>query len=248
LNKAIKGISMDELYDMLESGDKPFQQQAPKQEYRKFDSNRPKKVSLWDKVDFTPIKINLDSLKRTKKTFSFFTNNSKEALPEDVQDKILKIARVLFGKGYTFRYNGDKQDALGLKIVEIPDSKVECYLPWKKFNEEFTNPVMSAPSEKGYGVAINNHSKFLVLPPAVRAILAREAHVILGTECTDPLDIAIMYNLDGSEVVDKTTDYKKQGNTTFPIKILNESDIPVFNFKSNTSIDRLIDFIKIHHP
>ena len=238
---------MDDIYDMMETGEKPFQQQqqAPKPEWKKYDNNRPKKVSLWDKTDFTPQSIKLNELARTKKTFSLFTNNVKETIPADVQDKILKISRVLFTKGYTFRFNGDKQDLTVAKILEMPECKIESYLPWKKFNEELTNPLVVSPSEKSYSIAINNHTKFMAVPPAVRAILAREVHVILGTECNNPLDIAIIYNLDGSEVVTKGTDYKSQGNTTFPIKILNECDIPVFNFKSNTSVDRLIEHIKM---
>ncbi len=242
----------DDIFEMLESGDKPFQQptaqqqeQRPSYQNNNF-SNRPKKVTLWDSTDIKPYKIELSELKRTKKTFGVFLHSTKDSIPKDMEERFVNFAKALFTKGYTFRYNGDKNDKISLAIIALPNSKVDCYLPWKKYNEEFVNPVTISPSEKAYGIAFNSHGKFMKLPSSVRAILSRDVHVVLGKDCNDPIDIALIYNLDGSEMVDRKTDYKQQGNTTFILKVTADSDIPVFNLKSDGSTQRLIEFIKTH--
>lgn len=237
---------MEDVLDMLGLEDKPFQVHKPAPQnngYKDYNKDRPKKISLWDKTDFKAYKFDTAAFKPTK-TFAIFTHNAKEALPEDVQDNVIKIARVLFAKGFTFRYNGDKGDTLQIKIVDLPESKVDCYLPWKKFNEEFTNPKMVSPTETAYNAAFSNHTKFLDLSPAVRAILSRDVHVITGEACDEPLNLVLMYNKDGSEVIDKKSDFKMQGNTVFPMRICNELNIPLFNIKASVSFQRLVEYIK----
>jgi len=219
--------------------------------YKKYDGNKqfqnkPKKESLWDKKDIKPIKIDMGLMAKTKKTFGFSVHSSKEAVPEEIEEKLINISKVLFSKGYTFRYNGDKEDKTALKIVDLPNSKVDCFLPWKKYNEEFTGAILNYPIETAYGIGVNNHKIFMDLGPSIRAILSRDVHICLGKECTEPLDIMLMYNLDGTEVLSKTTDYKKLGNTNFYIRICSESNIPVYNFNKAESVTRLIEFLKAH--
>jgi hypothetical protein len=242
---------MDDIFDMLESDEKAFQQPAAQTQQETKNTytnnfNKPKKVSLWDSEDIKPVKISVSDMSRSKKTFGVFLHSVKEPLSPEMEERFINFAKALFTKGYTFRYNGDKSDQLALKIVALPNSKVDCYLPWKKYNEEFMNPVTMSPSEKAYGIAFNSHGRFMKLPPSVRAILSRDIHVMLGKDCNDPLNIALIYNLDGSETVDKKTDYKQQGNTTFVLRVTGESDIPVFNLKTDNSTQRLIEFIKAH--
>lgn len=231
---------MDDLLDLLDSDEKPFKA-------REENNNSVKKqngVNLWEKTDFKAIKIDVGSLRKTGRSFSVGYHIDKDHLPEEVEEKFLEIAKILGAKGYTFRHNGNVDDRLQNAILKIEDLKVESYLPWKKFNIDIKKPVITSPSEKGYGIAFNSHKVFTKLPPAIRAILANQVHTLLGKECNDPVNLLIGYSSCGSEAIVKDMDYKKSGNLTFFLKVCGDANIPVFNLKSDTAIKRLAEFIK----
>lgn len=228
---------MDDILDLLDSNEKPFTEQKEK---------KPKKVNLWDNENITPIKIDVGLFAKIKKTFAFANFSNKEPIDSDLEDKLVNIAKVLFSKGYTYRYNGDKDDTAAIKMASLLNAKIDVYLPWKKFNEDIALPLMACPNEVGYGIGFKYHKTFMKLPPSIRAITSRDSNILLGVTGTEPVDILLVYNLDGSESITKTTDYKKMGNTVYPIRIAAEANIPVYNIKNEESINRLINFIKSH--
>lgn len=256
----------DLLMDLMDSDEKPnlekVEEEKPKQ-YNNYNNNNnngnrsynnnnggfkkdgEKKKSLWDREDIKPVKVDLSNFKKTKKTFSVATHG-QEAVPLEQYETIIKLAKVLFTKGYCFRYNGDKNNPLALAILNLENSKSEIFLPWKSFNDEFNKPVKAYPSEEAYGIALNNHIKFKEFKPATRAVFSSNIHVMLGAECKEPLDLLLVHNLDGSEVLAQKPDYKKLGNSAFFLKICNECNIPVYNIAKDDCVKRLAEFIKEH--
>ena len=260
---------MDDFLDIMDSDtavssyDKPKQEEKPAYEkpaynnngggYNKgnFNSNAPKKENLWDKKEFTPLKIDVANFKRTKKTFSIATHGREEMSVEDI-DKIVKIAKVLFTTGYTFRYSADKRDMVGSAVAKLENAKLDVYLPFKAFNKEMNNPLKFAPTITAYGIAANNHKLFnpnpsrpdMVLAPAGRAVFANKVHLMLGDNCLDPLDIMIIHSKAGDEVLTKQTDYKALGDTSFFMRICNESNIRLYNVSKDESIKKFSEYLR----
>lgn len=242
----------EDLLGLMESDEKPkaTSYEKPANTYNNNNNgyvkkDGEKKKSLWDRDDIKPVKPDLGSFKKNKKTFAI-TVHGQEAVPLEQHESVIKIAKVLFSKGYTFRYNGDKNNPLGMAIVNLENSRTDIFLPWKNFNSDFNKPLKAYPTEVAYGIALNNHIKFKEFKPSIRAVFSSNVHVMLGAECTEPLDLLIAYNLDGSEVLTAKPDYKKLGNTTFFLKICNECNIPVYNIKKEDAVKRIVEFIKEH--
>ena len=260
---------MDDILDIMGSDtavseyEKPKQQEQAKSNYNNnnngynnynkggYNSNKPKKENLWEKNTFNPIKIDVPNFKRTKKTFAIATHGREELSVVDI-DKFVKIAKVLFTKGYTFRWTGDKKDLVGTAIIKLENAVVDVYLPWKKFNEDMNSPVKTSPTAYAYGVAANNHKLFnpnpskpeMQLAPAARAIFANRVHVMLGDNCLDPLDIILIHTASGDEVITRETNYKALGDTAFYIRICNESNIRLYNISKDESIKKFSEYLK----
>ena len=237
----------EDLLDLLGSDEKPFQTSESKTQERKpynGGNDKPKQENYWDKEDIAPVKIDANKFVKTDKTFSVATYTGTEKLPSDVKEKIVEIAKVLLTKGYKFRHYGAADDDLQNEIIDIEIGSKETYLPWKKFNANITRPILSLGTGKAYGIALNSHKVYMKLPPAVRAVLANQVHVMLGKDCTDPLDLLISYTKCGSEHISKNMDYKITGSLTFFLSVCGESNIPVFNLKNEDCIKRISEFLK----
>lgn len=228
----------DELFDLLDSDDKPFKEQE------KEPASKPKKENLWEKTDFKPLKVDPSTFSKSGKSFTISYNTQAGELSSDVREKLTEVAKVLKTKGYRFRSCADGKDQLNKDIIGLEGIKVDTYLPWKKFNLDATNTIRFNPTEKAYSIAFNSHKVFMKLPPAVRAILSSQVHCLLGKECNDPVDLMITYTNCGSEAITKNMDYKTTGSVTFLLKVCGDSNIPVFNLKKDDFMTRFVEFIK----
>ena len=230
----------EELFGMLEDKNSNLDKMAEENK-SSGNSTRP---NLWEKTDFKLVRVDVEKLKKTGKSFGIFLSGRDSDVPAEAKEKIIKVARALILKGYSYRTSGGSQDTINAEIVAIENSNSEYYLPWKSYNKNVVKPVLRYPTELGYQYAFSNHKAFPKLPATVRAILASNVHVLLGKECTDPLDLIIVYSPKGDEVINKDTDYKQAGNTVFPIKIASSCNIPVFNIQKEDTVTRLVDYIK----
>lgn len=241
---------MDDLLDLLESNEKPFQEtQVERPQYqnqnRQFNSG-PKKVSLWDKQDFTPAKVDPGTFKTHSKLFTIKAHSTTGTIPASITERFIEISKVLATKSFGYRYGGRSDDTLQSDIIKTEGLKTEIYLPWKKFNVDVKTDHIS-PTEKAYSIALNSHKVFYKLPPAVRAVISNDVHLLLGEDCNTPLDFLLVYSECGSEALSKQVDYKKLGPIVFLLKVAGDANIPVFNFKNEDAVKRLVDFIKSHH-
>jgi len=229
---------MDDLMDILDSTEEPKSEIAsspePKQEYKKDDK---KKVNLWED-HIEPVKVDKDSLLRFNRMFTVMSHGE---VPGETIILIEQLTKLLISKGFTYRFDGNVQDKASLQGYSAGKSRSEIYLPWKGFNKDVT-AKLNRPSEKAYGHAALFHKAFNKLPPTVRAIVARNVHMLIGDECNTPLNLFITYTPDGAETK-ADVDYKTTGNMSFMIYACEDLGIPVFNLKNASAKERIVEFL-----
>lgn len=248
---------LEDLFSTLEEGgdEKPFggAQKENNNSYGGGNNNnygggnnyqqRPKKKNYWDDEQIVPKKVDVSTFSRTGKRFAIAIDN-RVTVPEAAKENILKIAKGLIAKGYSFRHGSDENDTLANAILSLEGCKSESFLPWKKFNPKIEKPTLSPTNGGAYGIAANSHKVFAKLKPPIRAILAKDVLVMLGAECKEPLDMLITYTECGSEAIVKNMDFKKTGSVTFFLKVAGDSNIPVFNVKKDDALRRIGELVK----
>lgn len=233
----------EELFGMLEDKNSNLDKMVEENKSNN-SSGGGNKPNLWEKTEFKLVRFDVEKFKKSGKSFAIFLSGKDTDVPADVKEKIIKVARALILKGYTYRTSGGANDTINAEVVAIENSNTEYYLPWKSYNKNAPKPVLRYPTELGYQFAFSNHKAFPKLPPAIRALLASHVHVLLGKECDNPLDLIIVYSPKGDEVINKDTEYKSAGNTVFPIKIASNCNISVFNIQREDTVNRLVEYIK----
>lgn len=209
--------------------------------------SKSKKVNLWDKTDFDPLKIDSDTFKKTGKTFTVAFSKQGKDIDEATLGSFLKVAKVLASRGYTFRYNGSSEDKLQNSILALDGMVSEIYLPWKNINKNISSPTLAYPTETAYRMAAALHKSFAKLPASVRAILASDIHSMLGKECNSPVDLLLAHSPCGSEKFVKEQDFKKLGYLSFYLSITKATAVPVFNLQKEDAINRIVEFLKSSH-
>lgn len=248
---------VDDILSDLDSNDKPFasHEEEKKTPYNNSNtnwkgnkSNKPKKESLWDKTDFEPLKVDSEKLHRTGKSWMWYGFTPKTEISTETKDKLVAIANSLSSKnsdrGFIFRHNGETNDLMANKFFNLDNINIESYLPWKKYNTNVENAVLNYANETGYRLAMGYHGKFANLPSPIRAILANLCNTLLGKEGNDPVDFVICYTECGSESFSKKIDYTVAGNLGFILKICEDANIPIFNFKNNEALKNLKEFLQ----
>ena len=237
---------MDDLLDLLESEDKPFSKETEpvgdtNSSAEANFKNTSSKINLWEDADIPPVKVKADDLHSIGKFFTILAFKGESGIPPEIATKLADISKVLMKQGIFFRYNGDN-DPLYNKILDTDLSKVEMYIPWKKFNTSFA-AKMTKPVELAYHHAAYYHKAFKKLPNPVRAMLARDIHILLGESCTSPIKLLVCYSSDGAETI-KQVDFKTTGNISFSISICDMLGIPVFNLGTKDAVTRLVEYVK----
>ena len=202
--------------------------------------NKPKGPDLYKKTDWKPLDIDVDNLKSGTKTFLVSGFNHKDDIPTEVVDTFVKVASSLFDKGYKLRYNGDNRDPLLVKLAGLENANVEAYLPWKKYNEDITNPIAIKGNEVSYRLATKLNKKFLELRDVVRAIISSQVMSVLGLDGITPVDFMLIYTPNGAEGLGGNVEFKDLGfNIPLYLKIAENANITVFNLKKDNALSRL---------
>lgn len=217
----------------------PYNNNGNNNGYKKpYNPNAPKQPSVWDTTVFRPEKPDVENSRQTK-TFTVITHG-REDIPLEKLETIVKVAKALSKKGFTFRCIGDTRDAVTTEICKIEDMKVQFYLPIRKFNEDVVEFETKMPTLKACNIAANYHNFFnmntklnIQLSPIERMKHGSRVHVMLGKECNEHLSLMLLVTNAGevAEVKkENKIDYKSYGNTHFPIKVAEDTNIKIFNF------------------
>jgi len=183
----------DDLFDILEDTEAP-KSEVVVETTKEVPVASNGKVNLWED-EIAPVAVNKEELLRFNRMFSVATHGE---VPGETIILIEQLSKLLISKGFTFRFDGNVEDKAGLTAYNASKVRAEVYLPWKGFNKEVTGKL-ARPTEKAYGYAAGIHRAFTKIPPTVRAIVARNVHVMLGDECNTPLNLFITYTPDGAE-------------------------------------------------
>lgn len=254
-------LDQDGLLDLLDNPEPVRQEAAPKEpakeqnEYHRYNNNSGgnwknrqqggnQAPSLWNRKDIQPVKVDPSKFQQNRPLTFTIAVPSGLTLPEDARKKLMGIATFLCKKGFTYRSGAGDKDMFQMSILNLDGVTSEVYLPWKKFNLEIDNPTMASPEEIAYATAVGLHSKFYDMKESVRAILAKDVHVILGKRCVVPITMLIVYTPNGEEGITKKMEYKGLGSIPFFFKITEAAGIPTFNISKDDAMSRMDMFIK----
>lgn len=245
--------NVEDIFDTLESNNVAFEDFDNKPKFNNNNSNNNfsnnqnfknkfKKESLWDKTDFKPTLIDPIKLQSKANSYMFYdyiANDNKTGIDETTVKMIESVCRSLKSRDYKFRHNNSADDKVANTILKIEGIVTESYLPWGKYNTNIQQPKRGIPSKEAYSIAMAYHKKFKELPPAIRAILACHVNALLGDDCTDPVNFMLCWTECGSTDPKAKFDFKKVGNLPFLLKICEDANIPVFNFKNKDTLTNL---------
>lgn len=143
--------------------------------------------------------------------------------PEDVLERMTKLARILEALGYVLRSGGaEGADKAFEKPIKDRVHRKEIFLASDSlplWTNVFTD--MFHPNPKA-------------LKEYPRKLMNRNALQILGRDGNTPADFVVCWTKDG----------KASGGTGHALRIAKYFDIPVFNFYSEAEIDRLKQLIR----
>jgi hypothetical protein len=112
--------------------------------------------------------------------------------------------------------------------------RLELYLPWPEFELDAraaggSSParvqVFERPAGSAYELASRFHPRWRERSPQERALLARDAHEVLGATLESPSDLVVCWTADGSLDGDGLLD----DGTGQALRIAAASGVPVFN-------------------
>lgn len=162
------------------------------------------------------------------------------ATPPAVQSRMTKIANRLQLRGWILRSGGANGADLAFERGTTSPAAREIYLPWAGFNG---NPsTLNAPTPEAFDIAARHHPAWSSLPKAVRALMARNAHQILGRTLDTPVLMVICWTEDGCEHADTRT--RATGGTGLAIALASSLDIPIINLAHADAIERIGSIVR----
>lgn len=135
--------------------------------------------------------------------------------PEPVLERMRLLAWQLSHDGWHARSGGAK----GADQAFEADPCCEVFLPWPGF-EGHALPALERPLSQAYRIAAQFHPAWERLSPQVRALHARNAHIVLGAELDDPAQFMLCWTRGG----------RVAGGTGQAMRIAAAHGIPIVNF------------------
>ena len=155
----------------------------------------------------------------------------------EVMKTITSISEILSEMGVILRSGGangcDLAFERGAKLKEI-------FLPWAGFNNN--KSPYDSPSQKATEIAKQFHPNWGALSAPAKLLMARNSHQIFGIDFKKKSDFVLCWTPDGCEDGSKTS--RETGGTGQALRIAFAYEIPIFNLKNKTALNRLEDFLK----
>jgi hypothetical protein len=125
--------------------------------------------------------------------------------PPEMLALMSSIGARLGGEGWVLRTGASPgADEAFLRGAYSVAAAVELYLPWPDFasatplRPQPTLRVLARPSERAYELAARFHPRWDRLAERTRALLARDAHEVLGADLASPARLVICWTAEGS--------------------------------------------------
>ncbi len=159
--------------------------------------------------------------------------------PPEITRTMAVIARRLAALGWTVRHGGARgADQAFHRGALDAGGDIELYLPWPDYERDRLAELAAAaddpdgliltqdrPSAHAYEIAARFHPRWDRLATPTQALLARDAHQVLGRDLMTPAGMVICWTSDGS--LDGST--RTSGGTGQTLRIAAHYDVAVFN-------------------
>lgn len=153
--------------------------------------------------------------------FMTYSGIGSRSTPTSVKPLIIKIAKFLDSKGYTLRSGGaEGADS----FFESGAGAKEIFLPWAGFNGNTSH--FDKPSPEAFKLAEKYHPAWDRLGQGAKKLMARNSHQVLGVDLNSPVDFVVYWS------------EPNKGGTQQAIRIAEDHNIPVFNLKISSDLDK----------
>ena len=112
------------------------------------------------------------------------------------------------------------------------------FLPWRAYNDRFTNVVMESPTIEAIELAKVFHPVANRLSDGALKLHGRNSHIILGPNLDEPVLFVICYAIPN------------KGGTSQALRIANHAKIPIINLYSKTAdeqLEKLFAVLNLNH-
>lgn len=170
----------------------------------------------------------------------FYTGIGSRRTPAPMLQTMRQLAVRLADAGYVLRSGAAPgADTAFEQGCDEADGAKEIYIPWKWFSNNPSELFYQHPDS--FKVAGEIHFAWSYLKPAVRKLMARNVHQVLGQDLLTPSDFVICYTPDGCTSFEQYS--KNTGGTGLAISVASINNIPVFNLHDPLAIPRLVEFL-----
>ena len=142
--------------------------------------------------------------------------------PYDVRQQMIAAAASLGALGFTLRTGGAWGADSAFELGAVPYDRTELYLPWEGYNNK-VSPWHKSMDE-AYAIAAEHHPAWDRCNDTVRKLHARNVHILLGPDLTEPVRFVMCWTYQGKDV----------GGSGMGIRIARTNKIPIFNLGSMT--------------
>lgn len=156
--------------------------------------------------------------------------------PYKDQTQMTTLATRLESMGYTLRTSGGQGAE---EAFEKGAAQKEVHIPWKDFNGRKSE--FCKCSKEALELVQFLSPVWDTLKPAVQAIIASKAHLVLGQDLQSPVRFLICWTADGAEAAGNCT--ARTGFTGTAIKLASKYNIPIFNLKNPDALERLKTYL-----
>lgn len=226
---------------------------------KSFNKSNNFKKSKPEPIKVEPIKIEPTKLVASSvKTFAI----DLLSIPLDKHELVKKLCEHLFNKGFVYRstlegdstlsedqYNNtvEGNKLLDLKIRQLPNSKVDGFMPWKNYNFESTEKETiknDEPTTLSFQYAHNYNKFFNEMSEGVKKLLGRQMYTFLGENLNNPTTVIFTYTKCGSSKIGKNFNYKEAKRAVTYLKVGNDINSSLFNLGSENVVSDFSTYLK----
>lgn len=171
---------------------------------------------------------------------NYYTGIGSRKTPPNVLKQMEALAVRLADDGYTLRSGAAPGADTAFEYgCDDANGRKEIYLPWKMFCDNPSPLYIQHPD--CFRIASEIHFAWPYLKPAVRNLMARNVHQVLGKDLNTPSDFVICWTPDGCNSFDGYT--SKTGGTGLAIALASIKNIPIFNLNRGGCLEAFVEFI-----
>jgi len=157
---------------------------------------------------------------RNDNTF-YYSGIGSRKTPENILVIMREVAKKLAKTGFTLRSGGaDGADMAFEQGCDEVGGKKEIYLPWKKFNKNFS-PLFDI-SEEAFKMSEKYHPAWSACSDGAKRLHARNCYQVLGSDLKTPSLFILCWT------------WEDKGGTLQACRIATDYGIPIINIKTHS--------------